>query len=130
MNAGTSPTPSRICRSGCSHCRAETGLWVAANIKSATADQSRASVVMPKPVADSVTVITGASRCIGRATALRFARAGGTVVVAGRRREALESLAAECRRLGGRALPFALDVADQAAVEHLARITHEEFGRL
>jgi NAD(P)-dependent dehydrogenase (short-subunit alcohol dehydrogenase family) len=85
---------------------------------------------MPKNVGDSVAVITGASSGIGRATALRFARAGATVVVAARRRDALESLAAECRALGGRALPFVLDVADQAAVEQLARITHEQFGRI
>jgi short-subunit dehydrogenase len=85
---------------------------------------------MPKRVADSVAVITGASTGIGRATALRFAREGGTVVVAARRRDALESLAAECRRLGGRALPFVLDVADQAAVEQLATTTHERFGRI
>jgi NADP-dependent 3-hydroxy acid dehydrogenase YdfG len=72
---------------------------------------------MPKPIGDSVAVITGASSGIGRATALRFAREGGTVVVAARRRDALEDLAAECRRVGGRVLPFVLDVTDQAAIE-------------
>ena len=85
---------------------------------------------MPKRIAASVAVITGASSGIGRATALRFAREGGTVVLAARRRDALEGLAAECECRGGRALPFVLDVADQAAVEQLARRTHEQFGRI
>ena len=73
-------------------------------------------------------VITGASSGIGRATALAFARRGARVVLAARRREALEDLARECRCLGGNAAAVPTDVTDPAAVEALARAANDAFG--
>ncbi len=55
-------------------------------------------------------VITGASSGIGRATALEMARRGANVVLAARRTERLEEVAAQCRALGVRALAVATDV--------------------
>ena len=60
-----------------------------------------------------VAVVTGASRGIGRATALRLAAAGARVVLVARGREALEALASE---LGQGAIVLACDLADRAAV--------------
>ncbi|CAI8760477.1 Short-subunit dehydrogenase [Methylocaldum szegediense] len=81
-------------------------------------------------IEDTVTVITGASSGIGRAAALAFVRAGGAVVVAARREEALEELALECEAAGGQALAVPVDVTDAQAVEALARRAVETFGRV
>ncbi|MBI5288576.1 MAG: SDR family oxidoreductase [Chloroflexi bacterium] len=60
---------------------------------------------------DQVVVITGGGRGIGRATALEFACEGATVLLAGRRMDALETAANECRHSGGQAEIVHCDVA-------------------
>lgn len=59
---------------------------------------------------EDVVIVTGAGTGIGRATALRFAAAGATVVANGRRLEKLEAVGREAADLPGRILPFAGDV--------------------
>jgi NAD(P)-dependent dehydrogenase (short-subunit alcohol dehydrogenase family) len=85
---------------------------------------------MPRKIADSVVVITGASTGIGRAAALKFAPQGATVVVSGRREQVLQRLAEHCEKLGGRALAIPADVTDQEAIKSLARRVIETFGRI
>lgn len=58
--------------------------------------------------------ITGASAGFGVAMARRFTASGSRVILAGRRADRLQVLAAE---LGDKALPLVLDVRDRAAVE-------------
>ncbi|MDQ0734446.1 SDR family oxidoreductase [Arthrobacter agilis] len=81
-------------------------------------------------IRNSVVVITGAASGIGRATALRFARRGTCLVLASRRAEALETLAAECTALGSRAIAVPTDMSDHDAVQELASRAVEEFGRI
>jgi short-subunit dehydrogenase len=81
-------------------------------------------------VRDSVVVITGASSGIGRATALRLARHGASLVLAARRGEALHEVATECERHGVRAIAVPIDVSDEQAVNSLARRALSEFGRI
>jgi NADP-dependent 3-hydroxy acid dehydrogenase YdfG len=61
-------------------------------------------------------LVTGASRGIGRAIALRFAREGWEVVAVARRQAELDALSAEIASGGGRCRTIALDVADAKAV--------------
>jgi 3-oxoacyl-[acyl-carrier protein] reductase len=68
-----------------------------------------------QPVAD-VVLVTGSSRGIGRAIALRLARAGFALVVHGRAPSAaLENTAADCTRAGAATRTLHFDVADRAA---------------
>lgn len=85
---------------------------------------------MPRPIKDSVIVITGASSGIGRATALEFAKQGATLLLAARREAALQDVAAECNRLGGQALAVPTNVTDEEAVKALASRAIDTFGRL
>jgi short-subunit dehydrogenase len=73
-------------------------------------------------------VITGASSGIGRATALEFARRGHKLALTARRKDVLEEVANECRRLGSEAIVHACDVTNEEEVQELARRTYEEFG--
>ncbi|MES2683003.1 MAG: SDR family oxidoreductase [Pseudomonadota bacterium] len=65
------------------------------------------------PFAPHTVFITGASAGFGTAMARRFAASGSRVVLAGRRLDRLQALAAE---LGPKALPLMLDVGDRTAV--------------
>jgi NAD(P)-dependent dehydrogenase (short-subunit alcohol dehydrogenase family) len=85
---------------------------------------------MPRNLGESVVVITGASSGIGRATALRFARKGASVVLAARNAEALSDVLAECERLGAGALAVPTDVSDEAAVQALAQQALDTFGHI
>lgn len=64
-----------------------------------------------------ITLVTGASRGIGRAISLRFARDGHEIIAVARKRDELAALCAEIRSAGGRARAIVLDVTDAAAVE-------------
>ncbi len=71
-------------------------------------------------LAGKVAVITGASRGIGRAIALRFAGAGARVGLIARDRVALDGVAAEVRAAGGEAAIAVADVVDPAAITRAA----------
>ncbi|MFD5213301.1 SDR family NAD(P)-dependent oxidoreductase [Microbacterium sp. NPDC058345] len=77
-----------------------------------------------------VVVVTGASSGIGRETARLHARRGGRLVLASRSRAALETVAQECRELGGQALVVPTDVTDERAVHALAAAAVSRFGRI
>jgi NAD(P)-dependent dehydrogenase (short-subunit alcohol dehydrogenase family) len=74
-----------------------------------------------------VVIVTGASSGIGRATAQRLAHNGTTVILAARRADKLETLAAE---IGASAVPVPTDVRDPAAVTRLVERALEVNGRL
>jgi NAD(P)-dependent dehydrogenase (short-subunit alcohol dehydrogenase family) len=79
---------------------------------------------------DRVVVVTGASSGIGRACALRFAEAGGALVLTARRADALEELATECRGRGADVLVAPADVTDAEAMDRVAAEAVARFGRV
>jgi NAD(P)-dependent dehydrogenase (short-subunit alcohol dehydrogenase family) len=83
-----------------------------------------------KPLNEQVVVITGASSGIGLATAKMAAERGAQVVLVSRDQEDLGRAAEEIRAQGGRAVHFVADVADQSAVQRVARDVVVQFGRI
>ena len=83
-----------------------------------------------KKIHDQVMVVTGASSGIGLTTVEMAAEAGARVMLSSRNENALRSAVARIKSRGGRASFFVADVADEAAMEALARQTVEEFGRI
>jgi citronellol/citronellal dehydrogenase len=84
-----------------------------------------------------VAIITGASRGIGRAIALRLAKEGVAVVIAAKTAEpdprlpgTIHTVAEEVAALGGRALPLQVDVRDENALQRMVDATLETFGRI
>ena len=79
---------------------------------------------------DKVVVVTGASSGLGRGFARAVSAVGAHVVLAARRQEQLESLAAELQREGTRVLVHRTDVSDREDCEALAQAAVTEFGRI
>ena len=77
-----------------------------------------------------VAVVTGATSGIGEATAIRLARAGAPVALAGRREDRLDALAKRIEEDGGRALAIPTDVGDEAQARALVERTVSELGGL
>jgi 3-oxoacyl-[acyl-carrier protein] reductase len=77
-----------------------------------------------------VSLVTGASRGIGRAIALELARRGSGLVLAARQEGALEEAAAECRAAGAEVHAIAIDVGDGGSVKSGVDRALAEAGRL
>ena len=77
-----------------------------------------------------VAVVTGSTRGIGRGIAECLGKAGASVVIVGRSREACERVAADLTAMGITALAAWADVTKVEEVEHLMQKTEDAFGRI
>src|SRR5437588_5013562 len=80
--------------------------------------------------ADKVALITGASRGIGAAVAMRFAREGAHLVLAARTVGGLEEVDDKVRAAGGSATLVPVDLRDFVKIDELAAALFDRYGRL
>jgi NAD(P)-dependent dehydrogenase (short-subunit alcohol dehydrogenase family) len=86
---------------------------------------------LDRPLAGRIAFVTGASRGIGRSTALALAKAGAHVIAAGRTQGALEELDDEIKAATGESAtltPF--DITDGDAIDRLGGALWERFKRV
>ncbi|HSL31492.1 MAG TPA: SDR family NAD(P)-dependent oxidoreductase, partial [Anaerolineales bacterium] len=84
---------------------------------------------MPR-LTGKVSIITGATSGIGKATALLFADEGAHVAITGRRVELGQRLEAEIRAQGGHCLFLETDHCQSEACSRVVERTLAEFGRI
>jgi NAD(P)-dependent dehydrogenase (short-subunit alcohol dehydrogenase family) len=85
---------------------------------------------MSKPLAEKIALVTGASRGIGRATALALADAGAHIVAVARTTGALEEIDDAAQAAGSSATLVPLDMRDYAGIYRLAAALNERYERL
>jgi len=81
-------------------------------------------------LAGKVSIITGAARGIGQATALKFAREGATVVVCDLDLASVEETVTQIRQSGGDACGFAVDVTGPATIQAMVDGVMQRYGRI
>ncbi len=79
---------------------------------------------------NKIALVTGASKGMGKAIALRFCSEGAAVVLASRSIDTLVNISEKINNSGGRSLAVAMDVTDPESVQHAVDLTVETFGRL
>lgn len=77
-----------------------------------------------------VALVTGASQGIGRSCALKLAERGATVAVAARNQEKLNEVVARIAAGGGKAVAFAMDVAEEEQIKSACKAAIAELGKI
>jgi NAD(P)-dependent dehydrogenase (short-subunit alcohol dehydrogenase family) len=77
-----------------------------------------------------IALVTGASRGLGAAAALAFAREGAHCVLVARTVGGLEAVDDQIKAAGGKATLVPLDVADSPGIDRLGAALYERFGKL
>ena len=82
------------------------------------------------PASAKIALVTGAGTGVGRAVALALAKAGYSLVLAGRRQEPLDAVKGEINTIGSQALSVSTDVSQRDSVLALFAKVKSSFGRL
>ena len=83
-----------------------------------------------KSLADRIALVTGATRGIGRATAIALARQGAHVIATGRTQGALEEIDDAVQAAGSSATLVPLDMRDYPGIYRLATALNERYQKL
>jgi len=75
-------------------------------------------------------IVTGGSSGMGKAMAMRFAKDGARVVIAGRDIEKLNSAKEEIEQFDGQVLPIAMDVRDPELIKNMVNEVDQTFGTI
>jgi len=82
------------------------------------------------PASAKIALVTGAGTGVGRAVAIALAKAGYSLVLAGRRKDPLDQVAGEINAVGAQALVAPSDVSNRDSVLTLFAAVRSSFGRL
>ncbi|MFA6540543.1 MAG: SDR family NAD(P)-dependent oxidoreductase [Bacteroidota bacterium] len=85
---------------------------------------------MPPDLKNSVAIVTGASKGIGRAVTLALAEQGVHVVLAARNSDALHTLENDIRATGNQAFAVTTDVTSEHSVNNLIYESEKKFGKI
>ncbi|MEQ8767010.1 MAG: SDR family oxidoreductase [Planctomycetota bacterium] len=80
-------------------------------------------------LADSVVIVTGASRGIGRATAWALGESGARLGLVARDPQCLKDLEGKLRSAAVESLPLPIDLRDPGSAERIVEAVHDRFGR-
>lgn len=89
--------------------------------------------MIPDPLFDltgKVALVTGGSRGLGLQMVMAFAARGADIIIASRKLDACEAVAADVRALGRRALAIAVHAGKWDEIDRLVTIAYAEFGRI
>lgn len=79
---------------------------------------------------DKISIITGSARGIGRATALKFAAEGATVVVCDLDQASIDAVVKTITGQGGNASGFVVDVTDRSSIDAMVSAVIAKYGRI
>lgn len=94
------------------------------------AEKEAPSKSLEESVEDRVILITGATSGIGKAAAMKLARAGAKVIVAARTPEKLDETLLEIEQLGGKAYAYRCDISDMDSCDQLIDDIVADHGRI
>ena len=79
---------------------------------------------------NKLTIITGASKGLGKALAMRFVREGSSVVLAGRSYDLMKDICGEIKASGGEGYPVRMDVQDLESIKNAVSETVARYGKI